>query len=401
MHYSIVTGIPLWENGGHLYIDDRWAEDIKGQVGLWESVEVFCPVRHVEISPRNAVTLPNGITFKAYADPKELLRQLVVRIRSGREEAAYEFAGTNHIGMLGFTLAALFGRGRVPLFITFDAPLLLISSRGGPVFKRVTRAIYVAALKLFRRWTLRSAHGILAVGEGILDEIDPARQFREKCLVIPLTLFGSQDLIQPRQGSKASKKLRVICADRWASEKGVYELLQAFGKVADRLSNAELHLFGDGPLRDQIYDYCQREPFVGRIIIHGTVPHDQLLMELRSADVLVNLTKVGDINRTLWEGAATGCALIASDLAGVRSFFKDGENALLVPPEDVDAIATALLRIGSDSALRERLATNAYELAKSNTNRQTKLRRCEWIKSVIERNSSLGTIRDRIRAMRI
>lgn len=85
----------------------------------------------------------------------------------------------------------------------------------------------------------------------------------------------------------------------------------------------------------------------------------------------------------------------------MRSFFEDGENALLVPPEDVDAIATALLGVGSDSALRERLATNAYELAKSNTNHQTKLRRCEWIKSVIERNSSLGTIRDRIRAMRI
>jgi len=370
-----------------LYIDDRWAQDIKGQIGLWESITVFCPAVCVEAVPASAVPVPDGIVFTTHRSVKEFCGQLIASLRSSRGSVIYEFAGTNRMGRLGFTLAALFGGPGVPRIITFDAPLSLISLRKGPFIKSAARMVYVGALRLFRWWALRSASGILAVGQGILNEVDPIGKFRDKCLVVPLTLFDSADVRTPRLLAQGAE-VTLVCADRLSPEKGVYELVQAFGRIIEKCGGARLHLYGDGPLRNRILDFITRRSLGDRAFVHGSVPHAELLKRLRDADVLVNLTKVGDLNRTLWEGAAAGCAIIASDLGGVRSFFEDGKSALLVRPTDVGEIASALLRVCSDARFRAFLARGANELAKSNTNIQTKMRRRDWVMSMLDKKAS-------------
>ncbi len=64
----------------------------------------------------------------------------------------------------------------------------------------------------------------------------------------------------------------------------------------------------------------------------------------------------------LFEYMASKRAIIASDLPGFAEVLTHQESALLVPPEDVDALAEAITRLRDDPALRERLAERAYEL---------------------------------------
>jgi glycosyltransferase involved in cell wall biosynthesis len=65
----------------------------------------------------------------------------------------------------------------------------------------------------------------------------------------------------------------------------------------------------------------------------------------------------------LFEYMAAGCALLATDLPSTREIVTDGETALLVPPEDVDALATALARLVAEPDLRARLGDAARRLA--------------------------------------
>ena len=43
--YVIVTSIPVFKYKGVLFTDERWAEDINGQVGLWKKLNIVCPIK--------------------------------------------------------------------------------------------------------------------------------------------------------------------------------------------------------------------------------------------------------------------------------------------------------------------------------------------------------------------
>jgi len=61
----------------------------------------------------------------------------------------------------------------------------------------------------------------------------------------------------------------------------------------------------------------------------------------------------------LFEYMAAARPIVASDLPALREVLRDGENALLVPPEDPAALAAAIRRLLADRALAERLAGQA------------------------------------------
>lgn len=60
--------------------------------------------------------------------------------------------------------------------------------------------------------------------------------------------------------------------------------------------------------------------------------------------------------KALLEAAALGRPLVATDVPGCREIARADENALLVPPDDAEALAQAWLRLGSDANLRHRFA---------------------------------------------
>lgn len=56
------------------------------------------------------------------------------------------------------------------------------------------------------------------------------------------------------------------------------------------------------------------------------------------------------------EAMACGCALVSTDIGGVREYAEHGVTALLSPPRDPEALARNLIRVLDDDALRVRLA---------------------------------------------
>ena len=57
---------------------------------------------------------------------------------------------------------------------------------------------------------------------------------------------------------------------------------------------------------------------------------------------------------TLVEAAACGRPLVATDVSGCREIARAGVNALLVPPDDAQALADAIGRLATDQVLRAR-----------------------------------------------
>jgi glycosyltransferase involved in cell wall biosynthesis len=83
---------------------------------------------------------------------------------------------------------------------------------------------------------------------------------------------------------------------------------------------------------------------------------EELVALYRAADVVVYPYRAITTSGALATGLALGKAIVATDLPVFRELLTDRENALLVPAQDADALAAALLELTRDPQLRERLA---------------------------------------------
>ncbi|MEO1440422.1 MAG: glycosyltransferase [Chloroflexota bacterium] len=102
-----------------------------------------------------------------------------------------------------------------------------------------------------------------------------------------------------------------------------------------------------------------------RFIYAGQVPPEAVPLHMAAFDVCVMphpFTAHFAYHTSplkLFEYMASGRAVVASDLPGWADVVRDGDNALLVPPSEVDAMAAALLRLHDDAALREKIGEAA------------------------------------------
>jgi glycosyltransferase involved in cell wall biosynthesis len=80
-------------------------------------------------------------------------------------------------------------------------------------------------------------------------------------------------------------------------------------------------------------------------------------------DIVVLPSYYGEgLPKVLLEGAAAGRPLVASDINGCREIVRDGENGVLVPVKDADALARAIGRLVEDRALREKMGAAGRRL---------------------------------------
>lgn len=79
----------------------------------------------------------------------------------------------------------------------------------------------------------------------------------------------------------------------------------------------------------------------------------QLLAEV---DLLVHSARQEPLGRVLLEAAAAGCPIVATNVGGTSEMLVDDQSALLVPADNPQALATAMIRAFGDASLRDRLA---------------------------------------------
>ena len=83
---------------------------------------------------------------------------------------------------------------------------------------------------------------------------------------------------------------------------------------------------------------------------------------LSAADVFVFPSLHEGLGGALLEALAMSLPIVASDLAVFREFLVPGENAILVPPGCVTALAQASVRLLADDSLRSRMGAANLEL---------------------------------------
>ncbi len=219
----------------------------------------------------------------------------------------------------------------------------------------------------------RSADRVCVVSGVLGDMLQDLGVARERILVTPngvhLELYDYPDRAAARRAARRDLGLAPQ-AEQLAPELvlgfvGYYRAWHRLDLVigalaAPELAGARLVLVGDGPARAELERAAAERGVAGRVHFAGRRAHAAIPGLLPAFDVaLVPAINPYASPLKLHEYMAAGLPSIAPDQPNLREVLTDGENALLVPAGEPDALKRALVRLAGDARLCDELGRRA------------------------------------------
>ena len=164
---------------------------------------------------------------------------------------------------------------------------------------------------------------------------------------------------QARDGNDADDPVVILTVGRAVEKKGFDVLLEALAGCDFRWRL--VHAGGGrlGPLEAR----AKRLGLAGRIDWLGALDHDRLLELYRGADLFVlpcRIARDGDrdgIPNVLMEAMSQGTPVISTQVSAIPELIEDSQSGVLVPAEDVAALARAITELARDPARRRHLGS--------------------------------------------
>lgn len=157
----------------------------------------------------------------------------------------------------------------------------------------------------------------------------------------------------------ADHERAVVCVTRFHPVKGVDVLLESWRGIVAEVPAARLLLAGEGPLREELERMAERTGVVETVRFLGY--RQDVRAFLSAGDLAVIPSRSEGFCLAGLEALACGVPVVATRVGGNPELVRDGENGVLVEPEDPTALAAAIVRLLADEALRNRLAGRARE----------------------------------------
>ncbi|MFH6784701.1 MULTISPECIES: glycosyltransferase [Methylobacterium] len=154
--------------------------------------------------------------------------------------------------------------------------------------------------------------------------------------------------------------LRIALTARMLWSKGIDTAVEAARRARAEGANLELSLHGapDPSNRRAVPEATLRDWSRDGITWHGAT--DDVAGALRHAHVACLPSRGGEgLPRALLEAAASGRAILTTDVPGCRTLVRDGIEGLVVPPDDPASLAAAMVRLAADPALVARMGAAA------------------------------------------
>ncbi len=125
--------------------------------------------------------------------------------------------------------------------------------------------------------------------------------------------------------------------------------------VRVRYPNAQLTLAGSGPEALTLQSLVETLGLNGSVHFAGRLEREQMAELYRSATLSINPSLADNMPNSVLESLASGVPVVSTHVGGVPFLVQHGVTALLVPPKDAAAMASAILRLLDDDDLRQSL----------------------------------------------
>lgn len=166
----------------------------------------------------------------------------------------------------------------------------------------------------------------------------------------------------PVAESPATRKMQVVAMGRLTYQKGFDLLVRAFARLAAGSPDPwRLLVLGDGEDRGKLEALAVGMGVADRVEFRGCVENPAAV--LAESEIFVLSSRYEGFPNALLEAMAAGMAVIAADCpSGPSEIIEPEVNGVLAPPENVQALASALGRLAGDAPARRRLGEQARRI---------------------------------------
>ena len=190
-----------------------------------------------------------------------------------------------------------------------------------------------------------------------------ASGFQTIHLGVPTASFPSV----PRPPSDRAKPLRLLFVGGLWEGKGAQVAIRAVGQLVRSGANVHLDVCGEGVAHFERYlrEIRASEGVDAHVTFHGRVGHDAVRAFYQSHDILLFPSCWDEpLAAVPLEAMSSGMAVVATTRGGTPEAIAHEDTGLLVPPNDAEALARAVLRLHGDDALRRDLGRRAARVAR-------------------------------------
>jgi glycosyltransferase involved in cell wall biosynthesis len=286
-----------------------------------------------------------------------LARRWATLARAARRMPAPDAVVVGYLGHFDVHLARLLFR-RVPVVLDH-----LVGASDTARDRRLDGGPRQGLLRMIDAAALRAADIVVVDTEEHLAALPP--RHRGRAVVVPVGAPAAWLAVAPPADGPGAPglpgPLRVVFYGLYTPLQGTPVIGTALGKIAG--APIEVTMIGGG--QDEA---AARAAAAANHAVRWLdwVPAAELPALVAGHHVCLGIFGTGDkaqrvVPNKVFQGAAAGCAIVTSDTPPQRRAV--GDAAILVPPGDPEALATALLRLADDRAELARLRGRAHELA--------------------------------------
>ncbi|MBP1150026.1 glycosyltransferase family 4 protein [Methylocaldum sp. RMAD-M] len=226
---------------------------------------------------------------------------------------------------------------------------VVLNYRGGEAERFFVRSM---------RWIRPSLEkaSLIAVPSGFLQAV--FGRFGFDTTVVPNIVDLKRFRPKPELSPLYTQRPHIVIARNLEPIYGLTTALRAFALLLREKPGARLSIAGSGPQRQELEDLALALGIGQNVTFTGRLSPDEMAELYRQADVMLNPTTVDNMPNSILEGMASGLPIVSTHVGGVPYMVEHEKTALLVPPEDPDAMSEQLVRVTSDMALYKSLAEN-------------------------------------------
>ncbi len=263
-------------------------------------------------------------------------------------------------------------------------PMKLVTTVHGWVHNTSRTPLYYA----IDRWSLPFYHHVICVSDDLVGRIRGVGVPEDRISLVHNAIDertfkrsgpAGQAPMRQRLGTPP-ERLVYGAVGRLSAEKAFNNLIRAGAALLERGVDLEVWIAGEGDSRGDLQRMIDRLGLASRIRLLGFVEDTIGLYEAMDCFVLSSIRE--GLPNVVLEAAAMEVPLVATRVAGIPAMLHDGEQALLCPIGDVEALIRAMGRLAGDIALRHQLAAAGRRLIERD---YSFTRRMQKVKSIYDK----------------
>lgn len=232
------------------------------------------------------------------------------------------------------------------------------------------KSILLPLKKIIQHYAFKKANLIHAWGPVMTISMKKANVDMNKVLILPkgidLDQFKNKENIP-------SEKITAIVTRSLMPEYRHDVILQAFRILNQRGIDFELTIVGDGKLLPKLKELASKLNIENKVNFTGRIPNTKLPELLQQSNFYISMPITEGVSASLFEGMASNCYPVVTNIPGNRSWIKHRENGQLITIDDTEMLADELLWAFENSEYREKAVIKNRKFVEENADYNTNM----------------------------